>query len=95
MKPLLLAIAITLAVSGCATTTSPTGRTQYVARCRSSNSTSGRAGLRGNERRNHRPDLSAGRATCVAWWMPLYGNSGNAQGGWESAVFVDTEPQRI
>ena len=30
MKPLLLGIAITLAVSGCATTTSPTGRTQYV-----------------------------------------------------------------
>jgi predicted Zn-dependent protease len=30
LKPVLLSLAITVAVAGCATTTSPTGRTQYV-----------------------------------------------------------------
>lgn len=94
MKPLVLGLAIALAVSGCATTTSPTGRTQYVGAV--SQQQLNQLGAQAfAQMKAQKPQTRDSRqrayVQCVvnavvrelpaAW-----------QGGWESAVFADSNP---
>ena len=95
MKSLLLALAIATAIGGCATTTSPTGRTQYVGGI--SQEQLNQLGAQAfAEAKAKTPQTSDARQTayvrCVvnalvhelpAQWQST---------GWETAVFVDKEP---
>lgn len=95
MKPLLLAIAIAATVAGCATATSPTGRTQYVgavsqqqlnqlgaqafAQMKQQKAQTGNAGQR---------NYVACVTNAIVRELPADWRSG----GWETAVFTDKEP---
>jgi predicted Zn-dependent protease len=95
MKSLLLALAIATAIGGCATTTSPTGRTQYVGAI--SQEQLNQLGAQAfAEAKAKTPQTTDARQTayvrCVvnalvhelpAQWRAT---------GWETAVFVDKEP---
>ncbi len=95
MKSLLLAVVIATAIGGCATTTSPTGRTQYVGAI--SQEQLNRLGAQAfAEAKAKTPQSTDARQTgyvrCVvnalvhelpAQWQAT---------GWETAVFVDKEP---
>ena len=95
MKSLLLALAIATAIGGCATTTSPTGRTQYVGAI--SQEQLNQLGAQAfAEAKAKTPQTTDARQTayvrCVvnalvhelpAQWQAT---------GWETAVFVDNEP---
>ena len=95
MKSLLLALAIATAIGGCATTTSPTGRTQYVGAI--SQEQLNQLGAQAfAEAKAKTPQTNDVRQTayvrCVvnalvhelpAQWQAT---------GWETAVFVDKEP---
>ncbi len=94
MKPLLLGLAIALAVSGCATTTSPTGRTQYVGAV--SQQQLNQLGTQAfAQMKAQKPQTRDSRqrayvqcvVNAVVRELPA-----NWQGGWESAVFADKEP---
>ncbi len=94
MKSLLLGLAITLAVSGCATTTSPTGRTQYVGAVSQQqlNQLGAQAFAQMKAQKPvTRDQRQAGYVSCVVNAI-VRELAGNGQGGWESAVFVDKEP---
>ncbi|MEO6138777.1 MAG: M48 family metallopeptidase [Luteimonas sp.] len=95
MKSLLLAVAIATAIGGCTTTTSPTGRTQYVGAI--SQEQLNQLGAQAfAEAKGKTPQTTDARQTgyvrCVvnalvhelpAQWQAT---------GWETAVFVDKEP---
>ena len=94
MKPLLLGLAIALAVSGCATTTSPTGRTQYVGAV--SQQQLNQLGAQAfAQMKAQKPQTNDSRqrayvqcvVNAVVRELPA-----NWQGGWESAVFADNSP---
>ena len=94
LLPLVLAAGIAAALAGCATTTSPTGRTQYVgavsqaqlnqlgtqafAQMKAQKPQSSNAGQRG---------YVACVTNAIVAQLPA-----NMRGGWETAVFVDDDP---
>jgi predicted Zn-dependent protease len=94
LKPLLLGLAITCAVSACATTTSPTGRRQVVGAVSQEqlNQLGAQAFAQLKTQKQQSNDsrltntmrcvVSAVTRELPAAW----------QGGWESALFVDKEP---
>ena len=94
LKPLLLACAIACVAGACATTTSPTGRTQIVGGV--SQQQLNQLGAQAfAEVKAKKPQSSDARLTgmvrCVVGAIthqlpPAW------QGGWETAVFVDKEP---
>lgn len=94
MKPLLLAAAIAAAVAACATTTSPTGRRQVVGGVSQQqlNQLGARAFAEAKAKQPLSTDArSNGLVRCVVAAVtrelpPAW------QGGWESAVFVNKEP---
>lgn len=94
MKPILPGLAIALAVSACATTTSPTGRTQYVGAV--SQQQLDQLGAQAFEQmKAQKPQTGDARqrayVQCVVSAVVRELPAG-AQGGWESAVFSDAEP---
>ena len=95
MKPLLLGLALAAAISGCATTTSPTGRTQYIGAV--SQQQLNQLGTQAfAERKAKTPQSTDPRQTayvrCVVSAL-VRELPANWQGtGWETAVFVDKEP---
>ena len=94
MKPLLLGLAITLAVSGCATTTSPTGRTQYVGAVSQQqlNQLGAQAFAQMKAQKQQTNDSrQRGYVQCVVNAV-VRELPPNWQGGWESAVFADNNP---
>ena len=94
LKPLLLGVAIAVGVAACATTTSPTGRTQVVGAVSQQQlnqlGAQAFAQLKASKQQSNDAKLT-GTMRCVvgaitrelpaAW-----------QGGWESALFVDSNP---
>lgn len=94
MKPLLLGLAIALAVSGCATTTSPTGRTQYVGAVSQQqlNQLGAQAFAQMKAQKPQtRDSRQRGYVQCVVNAV-VRELPPNWQGGWESAVFADNNP---
>jgi predicted Zn-dependent protease len=95
MKPLLLSLALAAAVSGCATTTSPTGRTQYVGAVSQQ-----QLNLLGAqafaEAKTKTPQSTNAQQTgyvrCVVASLVRQLPSQWQSTGWETAVFVDKEP---
>lgn len=94
MKPLLLALAVTAFVAGCATTTSPTGRTQRVGAV--SQEQLNQLGAEAfAEAKAKTPQSNSSQQTAyvrcvvnaVVRELPA-----NAQGGWEFALFADESP---
>src|SRR6476659_8114994 len=95
MKPLLLALAIAAAVSACATTTSPTGRKQYVGAV--SQEQLNQLGAQAfAEAKAKTPQSTDARQTayvrCVVSALVRELPAGAPSTGWETAVFVDKEP---
>jgi len=95
MKPLLLALAITAAVSACATTTSPTGRTQYVGAV--SQQQLNQLGAQAfAEAKAKTPQSNDARQTayvrCVVGALVRELPAQWQSTGWETALFVDPEP---
>jgi predicted Zn-dependent protease len=93
MKPIVLGLAIALAFTGCATTTSPTGRTQYVgAVSQAELDRLGAQAFAQMKAQKAQTNDSRQRAyvqcvvNAVVRELPA-----NAQGGWESAVFADND----
>jgi predicted Zn-dependent protease len=94
VKPLLLAVAIAVAVAACATTTSPTGRTQYVGAVspQQLNQLGAQAFAQMKAQKPQSDDARlTGEVRCVVnaivRELPV-----QWQGGWESALFVDDNP---
>lgn len=94
MKPLLLALAITAVVAGCATTTSPTGRTQRVGAV--SQEQLNQLGAQAfAQAKAQTPQSTNTQQTnyvrcvvnAVVRELPA-----NTQGGWEVALFADASP---
>ena len=95
MKPLLLGLALAAALTGCATTTSPTGRTQYVGAV--SQEQLNQLGAQAfDEMKAKKPQTRDGRQTgyvrCVVESIVRELPPQWQGGGWETAVFVDEEP---
>ncbi len=95
MKKILLGMAIAIAVTGCATTTSPTGRTQYVGAV--SQQQLDQLGAKAfAEVKAQKPQTRDSRQTryvsCVVNALVRELPSQWRSTGWESAVFVDGEP---
>src|SRR6476619_4893536 len=95
MKPLLLALAIAAAVGACATTTSPTGRTQYVGAV--SQQQLNQLGAQAfAEAKAKTPQSSDARQTayvrCVVGALVRELPAQWKSTRWETAVFVDKEP---
>ncbi len=93
MKPIILGLAIAVAVSGCATTTSPTGRTQYVGAV--SQQQLNQLGAQAfAQMKAQKPQTNDSRqrayvqcvVSAVVRELPA-----NWRGGWESAVFADND----
>ncbi len=94
MKSLVLGLAIALAVSSCATTTSPTGRRQVVGAVSQQQLNQLGAQAFAQMKAQKPQTRDAGQAAylrCVVNAVVRELPAG-AQGGWESAVFVDKEP---
>lgn len=95
MKQLLLGLAIAVAVAGCATTTSPTGRTQYVGAVSQQQlnqlGTQAFAELKAKKPQSRDARQNA-YVRCVVNDLvrELPANWRNM--GWETAVFVDNDP---
>jgi predicted Zn-dependent protease len=94
MKPLLLAVVITALVAGCATTTSPTGRTQRVGAV--SQEQLNQLGAEAFAQAKATKPLSNssqqnGYVRCVVNAV-VRELPANAQGGWEVALFADNSP---
>ena len=94
MKPLLLALAVTAVVAGCATTTSPTGRTQRVGAV--SQEQLNQLGAEAfAQAKAQTPQSTSSQQTAyvrcvvnaVVRELPA-----TAQGGWEVALFADNSP---
>ena len=95
MKPLLLGLAIALAATACATTTSPTGRTQYVGAV--SQQQLDQLGLQAfNEIKAKTPQSTDARQTayvrCVVGALVRELPAQWREGGWDTALFVNEEP---
>ena len=95
MKPLLLGLAIALAATACATTTSPTGRTQYVGAV--SQQELDQLGLQAfNEVKAKTPQSTDARLTayerCVVGALVRELPAQWQAGGWDTALFVNDEP---
>jgi predicted Zn-dependent protease len=95
MKPLLLAMAIALSLAGCATTTSPTGRTQYVGAV--SQQQLDQLGTQAfAEAKAKMPQSTDARQTayvrCVVNALVRQLPAQWQQGGWDTALFVNPEP---
>ena len=95
MKSLLLGLGAALSLAACATTTSPTGRTQYVGAV--SQEQLDQLGLQAfNEAKAKTPQSSDARQTayvrCVVTDLVRQLPPQWQQGGWETALFVDPEP---
>lgn len=95
MKPLLLGLALAVALSGCATTTSPTGRTQYVGAV--SQQQLDQLGAQAfAEAKAKMPQSTDPRQTayvrCVVNALVRELPPQWQQGGWETALFVNPEP---
>jgi predicted Zn-dependent protease len=95
MKPLLLGLAIALAATACATTTSPTGRTQYVGAV--SQEQLDQLGLQAfNEIKAKTPQSTDARQTayvrCVVGALVRELPAQWREGGWDTALFVNEEP---
>ena len=93
MKPVLLGLAIALAVSSCATTTSPTGRRQVVGAVSQQqlNQLGAQAFAQMKAQKPQATGREAAYLRCVVNAVVRELPAG-AQGGWESAAFVDREP---
>ncbi|HET8818263.1 MAG TPA: M48 family metallopeptidase [Xanthomonadaceae bacterium] len=93
LKPLLLSVAITFGVAACATTTSPTGRTQYVGAV--SQAELNQLGAKAFAQLRAQKQLAGGRqqtyVRCVVNAVVTQLPAEWRQMGWESAVFVDDE----
>src|SRR5678809_555437 len=95
MKPLLLALAIAAAVSACATTTSPTGRTQYVGAVSQQqlNQLGAQAFAQVKAEKQQSGDSrQTGYVRCVVGALVRELPAQWQTTGWETAVFVDNEP---
>ena len=95
MKPLLLALAVALSLTGCATTTSPTGRTQYVGAV--SQQQLDQLGAQAfAEAKAKMPQSTDARQTayvrCVVNALVRQLPAQWQQGGWDTALFVNPEP---
>jgi predicted Zn-dependent protease len=95
MKPLLLGLAIAVAVSACATTTSPTGRTQQVGAV--SQQELDQLGAQAfAEAKAKMPQSTDARQTayvrCVVGALQRELPPQWQRGGWETALFVNPEP---
>lgn len=94
MKPLLLALAITTLVAGCATATSPTGRTQRVGAVSQEqlNQLGAQAFAQAKATKQQSSNSQqTGYVRCVVNAVVRELPSG-AQGGWEMALFNDNSP---
>ncbi len=95
MKPLLLGLAIAVAVAGCATTTSPTGRTQYVGAVSQQqlNQLGAKAFVELKAKKpQSRDSRQTGYVRCVVDALVRELPQQWRSTGWETAVFVDDEP---
>jgi predicted Zn-dependent protease len=95
MKPLLLGLAIAAAISGCATTTSPTGRTQYVGGVSQEqlNQLGAQAFAEQKAQKQQSNDArQTGYVRCVVSALVRELPANWQSTGWETAVFVDAEP---
>lgn len=94
MKQILLACAIALVAVACATTTSPTGRTQYVGAV--SQDQLDQLGAQAFTQMKSEQKVGAGRqdsyVTCVVNAIVRELPAEQRQINWESAVFVDDNP---
>lgn len=95
LPTVVLAAAIAAAVTGCATTTSPTGRTQYVGAV--SQAQLNQLGAQAfAEMKAQKPQTTSSRertyVSCVVAAIVRELPGQWQGGGWESAVFVDSEP---
>lgn len=94
MKPLLLAIAVTALVAGCATTTSPTGRTQRVGAVSSEQLNQLGAQAFAQAKASKPQSTNAAQNNYVRCVVNAVVRElpANAQGGWEVALFADNSP---
>ena len=94
LKPIVLAGAIAAAVVACATTTSPTGRTQYVGAVSQEQLNQLGAQAFAEVKSQKRQSTDGGQVRYVQCVVSTITRQlpANWQGGWESAVFVDPEP---
>lgn len=94
MKPLLLSLAIATGLSACATTTSPTGRTQYVGAVSQDQlnqlGTQAFEGMK-KEKAQTTSAQQRGYVNCVVKAIVAQLPAQWQSTGWESAVFVDKE----
>ena len=94
MKPLLLALAITSVVAGCATTTSPTGRTQRVGAVSQEQLNQLGAEAFAQAKAQQPQSTNAQQTNYVRCVVNAVVRElpANAQGGWEVALFADASP---
>ena len=91
LKPLLLSVAITFGVAACATTTSPTGRTQYVGAVSQAelNQLGAKAFAELRAQKQLAGSSQQAYVRCVVNAVVTQLPAEWRQMGWESAVFVD------
>ena len=95
MKAMLLALAVALAMGGCATTTSPTGRTQYVGAVSQEQLDQLGAQAFAEEKAKTPQSRDAKQVAYVRCVVSALTRELPAQWqatGWETAVFVNNEP---
>ena len=94
VKPILLGLAIATAVAACATTTSPTGRRQVVGAVSQQQlnqlGAQAFADLKAKKQQSNDSRLTNSMRCVVSAVTRELSSAG--QGGWESALFVDNEP---
>lgn len=95
MKTVLLGLAVAIAATGCATTTSPTGRTQYVGAVSQQQlnqlGAQAFAELKAKKPQSRDP-RQTGEVRCVVDALVRELPANWRGSGWETAVFVDAEP---
>lgn len=94
MKPLLLALATSALVAGCATTTSPTGRTQRVGAVSQEqlNQLGAQAFAQAKQSMPQSTNAQQTRYVRCVVDAVVRELPANAQGGWEFALFSDNSP---
>ena len=94
LLPLTLAAAIAATVAGCATTTSPTGRTQYVGAVSQAqlNQMGAQAFAQLKAQKQQTSSSSQRNYVACVTNAIVAQLPANARGGWETAVFVDNDP---
>jgi predicted Zn-dependent protease len=94
LKPVLLSLAITVAVAGCATTTSPTGRTQYVGAVSQQqlNQLGAQAFAQMKAQKPQSRDAKLNQMVrCVVGALVPQLPPEQRQFGWETALFTDAD----